>query len=91
MGRKRTVGNIVRQKARERAMTVSEIHRETGIKPNTIRVVLNQAAAKGEFVLERFRQGASNRAIKAISHDEGIEVRLNGLICGLCGASKVEG
>ena len=85
MGRKRTVGNIVRQKARERAMTVAEIHRETGIKPNTIRVVLNQAAEKGEFVLNRFREGRSNRAILAISHDEQIEVNINGLICSWCG------
>jgi len=88
MGRKRTVGNIVRQKARERAMTVAEIHRETGIKPNTIRVVLNQAAAKGEFVLSRFREGKSNRAIRAISHDDSIEININVLICKLCGAKK---
>lgn len=91
MGRKRTIGQVIRNKARERSITVAEIVRETGAKANTVRVVLNQAAARGEINITRFYLGHSARAIKAISHDDEVETRLNALIFGYCGKSKVEG
>lgn len=84
MGRKRTIGQVIRNKARERSITVAEIVRETGAKANTVRVVLNQAAARGEIHITRFYLGHSARAIKAISHDDGVEDRLNALIFGYC-------
>jgi hypothetical protein len=87
MGRKRTIGQIIRNKARERSITVAEIVRETGAKPNTVRVVLNQAASRGEIQITRFYVGHSARGIRAISHDEGIEARLDSLICTLCGSA----
>lgn len=65
--------------------TVADIVRATGAKPNTVRVVLQRAATKGKIHIKRFYQGRSSRTIKVISHDEDIETRLNGLICGLCG------
>jgi predicted transcriptional regulator len=68
--------------------TVAEIVRATGAKPNTVRVVLRRAAVKGVIHIERFYRGKSAKTIKVISHDEGIEARLNGLICGLCGSAK---
>lgn len=88
MGRKRTIGQVIRNKARERSITVAEIVRETGAKPNTVRVVLNQAAARGEIHITRFYVGHSARGIRAISHDEGIEARLGALIFGWCGKAN---
>lgn len=85
MGRKRTIGQIIRNKARERSITVAEIVKETGAKPNTVRVVLMREAANGTIHITRFYRGKSARAIKVDSHDDGIETRVNSLICSLCG------
>lgn len=84
MGRKSTIGKLVMQQARLSA-TVADIARATGAKPNTIRVVLQRAAAQGSIHITRFYRGRSARTIKVVSHDEGIEASLNGLICGWCG------
>ena len=90
MGRKSTIGIVVMQSAQFNR-TVADIVRATGAKPNTVRVVLQRAASKGSIHITRFYKGKSARAIEIDCHDDGIESRLNGLICGLCGASKVEG
>ena len=96
MGRKRTIGILIRNAVRDKAKSVLEISKEieakTGRRPkaNTVRVVLNQAAAKGEIQITRFYVGHSARGIRAISHDEGIEDRLDALIFGWCGKSKHE-
>lgn len=65
--------------------TVAEIVRETGAKPNTVRVVLQRAATKGIVHLTRFQKGRSSRAINVTCHDDDIESRLDALICGWCG------
>lgn len=70
--------------------TVADIVRATGAKPNTVRVVLQRAASKGDIHIRRFYKGRSARAIEIDCHDDGIETRLNGLICGWCGNVKVE-
>ena len=91
MGRKRTIGILIRNAVRDKAKSVLEISKEieakTGKRPkaNTVRVVLNQSAARGEIHITRFYVGHSARGIRAISHDEGIEARVNSLIFGLCG------
>ena len=87
MGRKSTIGTLVMHHARFNA-TVADIVRATGAKPNTVRVVLQRAAANGSIHLVRFYRGRSARTIKVVNHDDGIEANLNRLICGLCG--KVE-
>lgn len=88
MGRKSTIGKLVMQSAQFNR-TVADIVRATGAKPNTVRVVLQRAATNGEIHIKRFRQGKSARAIEINCHDDGIESRLNGLICGLCGSVSI--
>lgn len=90
MGRKQTIGILVMQSAQFNR-TVADIVRATGAKPNTVRVVLQRAATRGDIHIKRFRKGKSARAITVDCHDDGIETRLNALICGFCGSSKVEG
>lgn len=87
MGRKRTIGLLVMQSA-VMNRTVAEIVRATGAKPNTVRVVLQRAAVKGDIHITRFNRGRSSRAIMVEQRDEGLDSRLNGLICGLCGGVK---
>ena len=70
--------------------TVADIVRETGAKPNTVRVVLRRAATKGLIHLEKFYAGRGALRVRAICHDEGLEDRLNMLVCNLCGKSTVE-
>lgn len=52
---------------------VAAIVRETGVKPNTVRVVLRRAYVSGEIHLKRFRKGASSRAI-AIAEPQEVKV-----------------
>ena len=65
--------------------TVAEIVKETGAKPNTVRVVLRRAATKGLIHIEKFYAGRGALRLKAVCHDEGIEDRLNMLVCSFCG------
>ncbi len=69
--------------------TVAEIVRATGAKPNTVRVVLLRAKAKGLIHIERFRRGQGALAIRATASDaETANGRLNGLIGRWCGGLK---
>lgn len=88
MGRKSTIGKLVMQSAQFHR-TVADIVRATGAKPNTVRVVLQRAATRGDIHIRKFAQGKGNRRIEVDCHDDGIETRLNGLICGLCGRVEV--
>lgn len=45
--------------------TVAEIVRDTGAKPNTVRVVLQRAKAKGIIHIERFYRGRGALGIRA--------------------------
>lgn len=87
MGRKSTIGSVIVQSAKFNR-TVADIVRATGAKPNTVRVVLQRAATRGDIHIKRFAKGKGNHRIHVDCHDAGVEVRLNGLICGLCGAAK---
>ena len=86
-GRKSIIGSNVLNSAKFHS-TVAEIVRETGAKPNTVRVVLRRAAVKGVIHLEKFKQGKGNHRVKAICHDETMTDRLNVLVCSLCGVAK---
>lgn len=50
--------------------TVAEIVRETGAKPNTVRVVLMRAKDKGIIHIERFYRGRGALAIRARQVDD---------------------
>jgi transcription initiation factor IIE alpha subunit len=86
-GRKPTIGTIVMHKAQFYS-SVSEIVRETGAKPNTVRAVLRRAANNGLIHIERFYRGRSARTMKIIYHDENPVAQINSLVCMWCGKVK---
>lgn len=86
-GRKPTIGKAIMDSAAFNR-TVADIVRETGAKPNTVRVVIRRAATKGIIHVKRFRLGMSSRAIEVEKTDDGIDSRLNMLVCSLCGSKS---
>jgi predicted transcriptional regulator len=71
--------------------TVSEIVRETGAKPNTVRVVLLRAKAKGIIHIERFYRGRGALAIRARlvrDENESVAGEINRLLFAWNGGRK---
>jgi len=62
VGRPSTIGQRVLAKALF-YRTVTELSRETGASPSTVRDVLRRASDRGEIAIDRFVKGKSGRAM----------------------------